>query len=162
MRIPIVLFGTAIGAFFYIFDRALSQHHDWRLCRHQHQEGIMISHIDHLVLTVSDIERAVAFYSSVLNMEAITFGAGRRAVGFGNQKINLQLLGQEPRNRAQVGSGDVCLITRWPLEQVMAQLACHGVEIVEGPVTKSGACGPIESVYFLDPDQNLIEVSRYP
>ncbi len=65
----------------------------------------MISHIDHLVLTVSDIERAVAFYSSVLNMEAITFGAGRRAVGFGNQKINLQLLGQEPRNRAQVGSG---------------------------------------------------------
>jgi len=88
--------------------------------------------------------------------------AGRRAVGFGNQKINLQLLGQEPRNRAQVGSGDVCLITRWPLEQVMAQLACHGVEIVEGPVTKSGACGPIESVYFLDPDQNLIEVSIYP
>ncbi len=122
----------------------------------------MISHIDHLVLTVNDIERAVEFYSSVLNMEAITFGAGRRAVGFGNQKINLQLLGQEPRNRAQVGSGDVCLITRWPLEQVMAQLACHGVEIVEGPVTKSGACGPIESVYFLDPDQNLIEVSRYP
>ena len=106
----------------------------------------MISHIDHLVLTVSDIERAVEFYSSVLNMEAITFGAGRRAVGFGNQKINLQLLGQEPRNRAQV----------------MAQLACHGVEIVEGPVTKSGACGPIESIYFLDPDQNLIEVSIYP
>ncbi|MGN5288384.1 VOC family protein [Aeromonas sp. 11P] len=122
----------------------------------------MISHIDHLVLTVSDIERAVAFYCSVLNMEAITFGAGRRAVGFGNQKINLQLLGQEPRNRAQVGSGDVCLITRWPLEQVMTQLACHGVEIVEGPVTKSGACGAIESIYFLDPDQNLIEISRYP
>ncbi len=82
----------------------------------------MISHIDHLVLTVSDIERAVAFYSSVLNMEAITFGAGRRALRFGNQKINLQLLGQEPRNRAQVGSGDLCLITRWPLEQVIAQL----------------------------------------
>ncbi len=61
----------------------------------------MISHIDHLVLTVSDIERAVAFYSSVLNMEAITFGAGRRALRFGNQKINLQLLGQEPRNRAR-------------------------------------------------------------
>ncbi|HDX8591571.1 TPA: VOC family protein [Aeromonas dhakensis] len=122
----------------------------------------MISHIDHLVLTVSDIERAVAFYSSVLNMEAITFGAGRRALRFGNQKINLQLLGQEPRNRAQVGSGDLCLVTRWPLEQVIAQLHCHGVAIVEGPVTKSGACGPIESVYCLDPDQNLIEISRYP
>ncbi|MHA2755231.1 VOC family protein [Aeromonas dhakensis] len=122
----------------------------------------MISHIDHLVLTVSDIERAVEFYSSVLNMEAITFGAGRRALRFGNQKINLQLLGQEPRNRAQVGSGDLCLITRWPLEQVIAQLHCHGVEIAEGPVTKSGACGPIESVYCLDPDHNLIEISRYP
>ncbi|MGU5607431.1 hypothetical protein, partial [Aeromonas hydrophila] len=85
-----------------------------------------------------------------------------RALRFGNQKINLQLLGQEPRNRAQVGAGDLCLITRWPLEQVIAQLHCHGVEIVEGPVTKSGACGPIESVYCLDPDQNLIEISRYP
>ena len=112
----------------------------------------MISHIDHLVLTVSDIERAVAFYSGAFKMEPITFGAGRRALRFGNQKINLQLLGQEPRNRAQVGSGDLCLITRWPLDQVMAQLASQGVEIVEGPVMKSGACGPIESVYCLDPD----------
>lgn len=65
----------------------------------------MISHIDHLVLTVSDIERALAFYSSVLKMEAITFGAGRRALRFGNQKINLQLPGQELRNRTQVGWG---------------------------------------------------------
>lgn len=121
----------------------------------------MISHIDHLVLTVSDIERSVAFYSSVLEMEAITFGAGRRALRFGNQKINLQLLGQEPRNRARVGSGDLCLITHWTLEQVVAQLHRHGVEIVEGPVTRSGACGPIESVYCLDPDMNLIEISRY-
>lgn len=121
----------------------------------------MISHIDHLVLTVSDIERSVAFYSSVLNMEAVTFGEGRRALRFGNQKINLQLLGQEPRNRAQVGSGDLCLITRWPLDQVLAQLASQGVEIVEGPVIKSGACGSIESVYLLDPDRNLIEISRY-
>ncbi len=86
----------------------------------------MISHIDHLVLTVSDIERAVTFYSSVLKMEAITFGAGRRALRFGNQKINLQLPGQEPRNRAQVGAGDLCLITRWPLAQVIAQLASRG------------------------------------
>lgn len=121
----------------------------------------MISHIDHLVLTVSDIERAVAFYSGAFKMEPITFGAGRRALRFGNQKINLQLLGEEVRNRAQVGSGDLCLITRWPLDQVMAQLASQGVEILEGPVTKSGACGPIESVYCLDPDQNLIEISRY-
>lgn len=121
----------------------------------------MISHIDHLVLTVSDIERAVVFYSRAFKMEPITFGAGRRALRFGNQKINLQLLGEESRNRAQVGSGDLCLITRWPLDQVMAQLESQGVEIVEGPVMKSGACGPIESVYCLDPDQNLIEISRY-
>ena len=122
----------------------------------------MISHIDHLVLTVSDIERAMAFYSGAFKMEPITFGAGRRALRFGNQKINLQLLGQEPRNRAQVGAGDLCLITRWPRAQVIAQLASHGVAIVEGPVTKSGACGPIESIYCLDPDQHLIEISRYP
>ncbi|MCE9926564.1 VOC family protein [Aeromonas media] len=121
----------------------------------------MISHIDHLVLTVSDIERAVAFYSRAFKMEPITFGAGRRALRFGNQKINLQLLGEESRNRAQLGSGDLCLITRWPLDQVMAQLESQGIEIVEGPVTKSGACGPIESVYCLDPDQNLVEISRY-
>ena len=74
---------------------------------------------------------------------------------------SVTLLGEEVRNRAQVGSGDLCLITRWPLDQVMAQLASQGVEILEGPVTKSGACGPIESVYCLDPDRNLIEISRY-
>ncbi|WP_342027723.1 VOC family protein [Aeromonas fluvialis] len=106
----------------------------------------MISHIDHLVLTVSDIERAVAFYSSVLNMEAITFGAGRRAVGFGNQKINLQLLGQEPRNRAQVGSGDVCLITRWPLEQAGSepaqQAAVWGARYDKVPCFKLAGCVP--------------------
>ncbi|MCS3455531.1 VOC family protein [Aeromonas rivuli] len=122
----------------------------------------MISHIDHLVLTVSDIERAVGFYSRVFKMEPITFGAGRRALRFGNQKINLQLLGQEPRNRAQVGSGDLCLISQWPLGEVMRHLSEQGIPLIEGPVTKSGAMGEICSVYFLDPDANLIEVSVYP
>lgn len=121
----------------------------------------MISHIDHIVLTVADIERAVAFYVRVLRMEAITFAGGRRALTFGRQKINLQTLGQEPRNRAGVGSGDLCLITDWPLERVMAHLEAEGVPLLEGPVAKSGACGPIQSVYFSDPDQNLIEVSTY-
>uniref|UniRef100_UPI003BA0C9DF VOC family protein n=1 Tax=Aeromonas enteropelogenes TaxID=29489 RepID=UPI003BA0C9DF len=83
----------------------------------------MISHIDHLVLTVSDIERSVAFYSTVLNMEAVTFGEGRRALRFGNQKINLQLLGQEPRNRAQVGSGDLCGVVAQISQQVMTSPA---------------------------------------
>ena len=126
----------------------------------------MIEHLDHLVLTTARREACVDFYTRVLDMELESFTGGtppaeRHAFRFGNQKINLQLLGEERRNRAQVGSGDLCLITRWPLDQVMAQLASQGVEIVEGPVTKSGACGPIESVYCLDPDQNLIEISRY-
>ena len=122
----------------------------------------MISHIDHIVLTVADIERSVAFYVRVLGMQAVTFGNGRRALQFGQQKINLQTLGMEPRNHAAVGAGDVCLITDWPTERVLARLAAEGVPVLEGPVTKSGAQGPIESVYFNDPDGHLIEVSRYP
>lgn len=122
----------------------------------------MISHIDHVVLTVTDIEASVAFYCRVLQMEAVTFANGRRALHFGHQKINLQLLGQEPRNRASVGAGDLCLITHWPLPQVVAHLQAEGVAIVEGPVAKTGAQGTIQSVYLLDPDQNLIEISVYP
>ena len=122
----------------------------------------MISHIDHIVLTVADIERSVAFYVRVLGMQAVSFGNGRRALQFGQQKINLQTLGMEPRNHAAVGAGDVCLITDWPTERVLARLAAEGVPVLEGPVTKSGAQGPIESVYFNDPDGHLLEVSRYP
>ena len=122
----------------------------------------MISHIDHIVLTVADIERSVAFYVRVLGMQAVSFGNGRRALQFGQQKINLQTLGMEPRNHAAVGAGDVCLITDWPTERVLARLEAEGVPVLEGPVTKSGAQGPIESVYFNDPDGHLIEVSRYP
>ena len=122
----------------------------------------MISHIDHIVLTVADIERSVAFYARVLGMQAVSFGNGRRALQFGQQKINLQTLGMEPRNHAAVGAGDVCLITDWPTARVLAHLTAEGVPVLEGPVTKSGAQGPIESVYFNDPDGNLIEVSRYP
>ena len=122
----------------------------------------MISHIDHIVLTVADIERSVAFYVRVLGMQAVSFGNGRRALQFGQQKINLQTLGMEPRNHAAVGAGDVCLITDWPTARVLARLAAEGVPVLDGPVMKSGAQGPIESVYFNDPDGHLIEVSRYP
>ena len=121
----------------------------------------MISHIDHIVLTVSDIERSVQFYKRVLQMEEVSFANGRKAVKFGNQKINFQRLGQEPRNLAQVGSGDLCLISSWSLDEVVRHLANENVEIIEGPVQKSGAVGTIESVYFFDPDSNLIEVSVY-
>lgn len=121
----------------------------------------MITHIDHIVLTVADIERSVEFYKRVLHMEESSFANGRKAVKFGNQKINFQLLGQEPRNRAQVGSGDVCLITNWTIDEVQRQLSSENVEVVEGPVEKSGANGSIQSVYFVDPDLNLIEISVY-
>ncbi len=94
-------------------------------------------------------------------MEAVTFANGRRALKFGQQKINLQLLGQEPRNIANVGSGDVCLITNWPLSDGIDHLQQEKVEIIEGPVEKSGAVGAIQSVYLLDPDKNLIEISVY-
>lgn len=122
----------------------------------------MISHFDHIVLTVSDIERAVEFYTRALCMEEVTFANGRKAVKFGNQKINFQLLGQEPRNIANVGSGDLCLIANWPLEQVINHLDKENIEVIEGPIAKSGAVGTIQSVYFSDPDKNLVEVSVYP
>lgn len=122
----------------------------------------MISHIDHIVLTVSDIQASVEFYRRALQMEEVTFAGGRKALKFGNQKINLQLLGQEPRNRAQVGSGDLCLITHWSVNDVITHLQQQDIQIVEGPVEKSGATGAISSVYFLDPDSNLVEVSVYP
>lgn len=122
----------------------------------------MINHIDHVVLTVRDIERAVAFYTRVLAMEAVTFAGGRQALKFGKQKINLQTLGMETRNYAGIGAGDLCLVTDWPPEKVVAHLQVEGVEIIEGPVEKTGAQGPMTSVYFNDPDGNLIEVSSYP
>ncbi len=121
----------------------------------------MITHIDHIVLTVRDIDHAAAFYARVLKMEVITFGEGRRALKFGTQKINLQTLGQETRNFAGIGSGDLCLITEMETDAFLAHLAAEGVQVVEGPVAKSGAMGPVTSVYFNDPDGNLVEVSRY-
>ena len=121
----------------------------------------MISHIDHLVLTVVDIEASVAFYRRALLLADSTFANGRRALHFGSQKINLQVLGMEARNHAAVGSGDLCLVTTWPLADVVAHLRDEGIEIIEGPVAKSGAAGAMTSVYFNDPDGNLIEISSY-
>jgi catechol 2,3-dioxygenase-like lactoylglutathione lyase family enzyme len=113
------------------------------------------------VLTVRDIDNAVAFYTRVLGVEAVTFAQGRRALQIGDQKINLQVLGQEQRNNAAIGSGDLCLVRETADADVLAHLATQGVEVVEGPVTKSGSRGPIVSIYFNDPDGNLIELARY-
>ncbi len=124
-----------------------------------------ISHLDHLVLTVADIDATIAFYGRVLGMRAVTFGNGRKALAFGNQKINLHQVGREFEPKAlrpAAGSGDLCFITRTPMAQVIAHLERCGVPVLEGPVPRTGAAGPILSVYFRDPDGNLVEVSNYP
>ena len=125
---------------------------------------INIDSIDHVVLTVADIEATCAFYQRVLGMQVVTFAGGRTALAFRTQKINLHPLGREyePRaHRATAGSGDLCLITSTPLDEVITHLQACDVPVLEGPVPKTGARGPILSVYFRDPDLNLIEVSNY-
>ncbi|WP_308250410.1 VOC family protein [Sphaerisporangium fuscum] len=126
---------------------------------------IHIDRLDHLVLTVADIDATVGFYGRVLGMKPLTFGAGRRALAFGRAKINLHQAGHEfdPRAaRAVPGSADLCLISVEPLDQVISHLEREGVPIEEGPVRRTGAVGPIDSVYVRDPDGNLIEISVYP
>jgi catechol 2,3-dioxygenase-like lactoylglutathione lyase family enzyme len=123
-----------------------------------------IDRIDHLVLTVNDIAASCDFYSRVLGMDVVTFGAGRKALSFGAQKINLHQHGREFEPKAAhptPGSADICLITSTPLAEVMYHLRACGIAILEGPVQRSGASGPITSVYFRDPDSNLIEISSY-
>ncbi len=122
-----------------------------------------IEGLDHLVLTVADIERSCEFYVQVLGMETVRFGEGRRALAFGAQKINLHQVGHEFEPKAAhptTGSADLCFIARRPMEHILARLAERGVEVEEGPVQRSGAAGPILSVYFRDPDGNLIEVAN--
>ena len=124
---------------------------------------MQIDRLDHLVLTVRDIDASIDFYTRVLGMRAVTFGAGRKALAFGAQKINLhQAVGEfEPKaERPTPGSADLCFIVATPLEAVAEQLRQRAVEILEGPVQRTGAGGPILSLYLRDPDLNLIELSN--
>ncbi|WP_432735957.1 VOC family protein [Maridesulfovibrio sp. FT414] len=124
----------------------------------------MIIGIDHIVFTVADIERTCAFYSEVLLMDVATFAGGRKSLHFGNQKINLHQAGKEFEPKADApgpGSQDVCFVTDWPSAEIVAHLNKCGVTVEEGPVDRTGAVGPITSVYFRDPDGNLIEVASY-
>jgi catechol 2,3-dioxygenase-like lactoylglutathione lyase family enzyme len=125
---------------------------------------VKIDRIDHIVLTVRDIDAACEFYSRVLGMQVIVFGEGRKALSFGKQKINLHEAGKEFEPKADKptpGSADICFITETPLEQVIAHIRSCEVDIIEGPVRRTGAAGPIESLYLRDPDRNLVEVSNY-
>lgn len=132
--------------------------------RSQSSSIVEVSHLDHLVLTVKSVPKTINFYSSVLGMKIITFKGNRKALGFGQQKFNLHEVGKEFQPMAKFptsGSADLCLITKTPLTTVAKHLQACGVSIEEGPVERTGAVGTITSLYFRDPDDNLIEVSSY-
>ena len=125
---------------------------------------VCITGLDHLVLTVADVDETIRFYQRTLGLEAVTFGDGRRALAFGPSKINLHQAGREftpHAARPTPGSADLCLVTTTPLDQVVGQLARAGVDVEEGPVPRTGARGPMTSVYIRDPDDNLIEIANY-
>ena len=122
-----------------------------------------IDNLDHLVLTVKDLKATVDFYVKVLGMEPIQFGAGRSALLFGSQKINLHQQGNEFDPKAETptpGSADLCFLTSVPMAEVVSHLQVCDVPVIEGPVQRTGATGPINSVYLRDPDMNLIEISN--
>ena len=122
-----------------------------------------VERLDHLVLTVADIDASCTFYQRVLGMQMVTFGQGRKALAFGQQKINLHRHGAEFEPKAlrpTPGSADLCLIVSTPLMEVMAHLQRCDVAIEEGPVPRTGATGALMSVYIRDPDRNLIELAN--
>ncbi|WP_224826026.1 VOC family protein [Cognatishimia sp. MH4019] len=125
----------------------------------------MIDRLDHLVLTVASIEATCAFYETVLGMQTVTFGEGRKALTFGVQKINLHEAGAEFEPKAHAptkGSADLCFLLTGSLNDMESHLKEHGIQIEEGPVPRTGATGPIMSLYIRDPDANLIELSTPP
>jgi catechol 2,3-dioxygenase-like lactoylglutathione lyase family enzyme len=124
---------------------------------------VRVSRIDHVVLTVADLERTLSFYQRVLGMTPVAFGEGRRALAFGDQKLNLHQAGREFEPKARrptTGAVDICFTTDVPLDDVIAHLRAESVVIELGPVAKVGARAPLRSVYFRDPDGNLVEVSN--
>lgn len=126
-------------------------------------EMAVIDRLDHLVLTVGNMEKTISFYTEILGMRVVTFGGSRKALTFGNQKINLHAYGNEFEPKAKTptpGSADLCFIATTPIHELVEELRGKGVAIVEGPVRRTGATGPIESIYIRDPDGNLIELSN--
>jgi catechol 2,3-dioxygenase-like lactoylglutathione lyase family enzyme len=131
---------------------------------HLPEVRMKIDSIDHVVFTVKDIDATCEFYSKVLGMEVVTFGEGRKALAFGSQKINLQQFGRESTlvaDKPTPGSADICFVTSAPLADVVAHLNSCGIKLTGGPVERNGARGVMMSVYFRDPDMNLVEVSNY-
>ncbi len=124
--------------------------------------AIAIDGLDHVVLTVGSVERSVAFYTRILGMRVERQPGRPTALHFGSQKFNIHQAGQEFEPKAlrpTAGGGDFCLLTALPSAEVAARLAAFGVAVELGPVAREGACGPMMSVYFRDPDDNLVEVA---
>src|ERR671933_77138 len=131
--------------------------------RRPEETTMHVDHIDHVVLTVRDIDATCAYYARVLGMEVVTFGDGRKALRFGTQKLNLHAAGREIEPKARVptvGAADLCFITDVLLDEVIRHLRACDVAIELGPVRRTGATGPIISLYMRDPDGNLIEVAN--
>ena len=125
---------------------------------------VRVASLDHLVLTVQDIPRAIKFYVEVLGMQEVTFGDNRKALAYGQQKINLHKFGEEFEPKAASplpGSADLCFVIDDPLEEFIGHLNENNIEILQGPVARTGALGVINSIYIRDPDKNLIELSTY-
>lgn len=124
----------------------------------------LVDRLDHLVLTVEDIERTCAFYEQALGLARESFGEGRTALRFGQQKINLHPNPSPIDTKAgkpTPGSADICFIAAVPIEEVQRHLTAQGIPLVAGPVPRTGACGPLTSLYIRDPDGNLVEVASY-
>jgi catechol 2,3-dioxygenase-like lactoylglutathione lyase family enzyme len=123
----------------------------------------LIDHLDHLVLTCTDVQATTDFYNRVMGMQLERFGDARLALRFGNQKINLHVRGKEYEPKAHLpvpGALDLCFMASIPLDSVIAHLNEQGWPIIEGPVLRTGAMQKIRSVYVRDPDLNLIEISE--
>jgi len=126
--------------------------------------SINVTHIDHLVLTVTDMETTCRFYREVLGMTLIEYGNNRKALGFGAQKINLHAKDdniQPAADKPTPGAMDLCFISDSPIQEIIAQLEQQNISLIAGPVTRHGAQGAMESVYIRDPDNNLIEIAHY-
>lgn len=126
--------------------------------------GIIVEGLDHMVLTVADLQATCSFYERVLGMKIVIFANERYALQFGRQKINLHLVGNEYEPKATLptpGSADLCFITALPIDQVIVHLETCNVDVIDGPVMRTGARAAIESVYIRDPDGNLLEISNH-
>jgi catechol 2,3-dioxygenase-like lactoylglutathione lyase family enzyme len=133
------------------------------MVQYLNEESPVIDGLDHLVLTVSDLDRSESFYRDVLGMRATSFAGGKRSLHAGSIKINLHLVSAPLQPHAaiiQPGSADFCLYSAQPWQHWQRHLARYGIKIEVGPVERSGACGPIESIYVRDPDENLVEIAR--